>query len=104
MLENIIAKMLDEANVEKGKMFGWDCLKVGGNVYLAWKNADVVAFKIAESEMEAAMNTPGVMEHDPGNRGMPMKQWIFSTDPKFWPRFSDLALDYCRTLPPKKGK
>lgn len=104
MQNDVIAKMLEEPGVEKGKMFGWECLKIGGNVFMAWNNDASLAFKIASEEMEQALGQPGITEHDHGNPGMPMKQWIFSTEPKSWYTFADLALAYCSTLPPKKAK
>ena len=60
--------------VTTSRMFGTDCLKVGGKVYaMAFKGALVV--KLARPRAEALVAQGQAAVFDPGH-GRPMKQWV----------------------------
>lgn len=98
----IFAGFEELPDVAKGKMFGWDCLKVNGNVFIAG-NESGMTFKLDESGRAQALQIKGAQHFDPMG-GRPMKEWIF-VPPHVLDQTRDLAEEafrYGSSLPPKK--
>lgn len=102
MIPPILSEYLSLPEIAQGKMFGWHCLTFSGNVVIAWQGEEGIAFKLSKEACENVFMRKKVVPHDPGNRGMPMKQWVYATDASIWPELVEMALAYGSSLPPKQ--
>lgn len=71
----LIKKWLAKPNVSEGKMFGWDCLKVNGNVFIAWSD-EGYNFKLDENGRGEALKIKGAGHFDPMKNGSVMREWV----------------------------
>ena len=90
-------------NVATSKMFGWDCLTVNGNVFLAGA-PEGMNFKLSQGKIIEAKMMTGVDNFNP--MGRPMKEWVqapYENVPQL-KTLAEWALEYVSTLPPKVKK
>lgn len=75
IVEEIIKKYSKKKNVEKGKMFGSETLKVNGSVFFI-KTKDGIVFKLDSVGIEKALSIKGADYFDAHKNGKKMKDWI----------------------------
>ena len=95
-LEGIAIQFSPELDVAMGKWFGMPCLKVGGKVFVALWEDDLV-FKLTGAAHSEALQLEGVRLFDPRGKGHPLKEWVLvpAAQSSTWGRFAQLA---CETV------
>ncbi|MDN5200900.1 hypothetical protein QQ008_05995 [Fulvivirgaceae bacterium BMA10] len=94
-----------EQEVTPGKMFGWECLKVNGNVFLTITPEGPV-FKLDQTAIAETLRMSGAAQFDPMKNGTVMKEWVLVNDANEaqWKELSRRAMLFVATLPPKTKK
>lgn len=94
-LDEIAAQFSPELDVTTGKWFGKPCIKVGGKVFAALWEGDMV-FKLTGEAHSEALQIEGAHLFDPRGKGHPMKEWVQipAAQSPTWSRFADLACQY----------
>ena len=57
-MKEIIKEISKNKNVSKGKMFGWDCMKINGNVFMTITPKNIV-LKLDKEEILNALKIKG---------------------------------------------
>ncbi len=99
----LIKKWLAKPNVTEGKMFGWDCLKVNGNVFIAWSD-EGYNFKLNEESRVEALKIKGAGHFDPMKNGSAMREWVLinkATEAQL-SSFAKQAYNFVKVLPEKE--
>jgi hypothetical protein len=93
-LEGIAAQFSPELDVDPGKWFGMPCLKVGGKVFVALWEGDLVV-KLTGAAHSEALQVEGARLFDPRGKGHPLKEWVRvpAAQSSTWGRFAQLACE-----------
>jgi hypothetical protein len=72
---SLLAKFSALPGVQQGKMFGWECLKVNGNVFLTI-TPDAVVVKLDADNITRALKVKGSDYFQPMKGAPKMKEWV----------------------------
>jgi TfoX/Sxy family transcriptional regulator of competence genes len=100
----ICREHLADAAVETSRMFGTDCLKVGGKVFAMEFKGQLVV-KLSKDRASALVASGQANVFDPGH-GRPMKQWIAvpASSALDWQALAVEAKDCVRHAPDSKPR
>ena len=82
-------------DVRTGAMFGMTCLKIHGKAF-AGSYAGGAVFKLAPTEVAAALALPWAEPFDPSGRGAPMRAWAVLpvSLASHWAAFAESAIAF----------
>ena len=95
---------LDE-RVMTGKMFGMNCLKVNGNVFVS-VDEEFVILKLNKVDIEKASQNHGIGLFEPYKDGRTMREWVevpFEKESIIF-ELAEQAIQYVAQMPPKTPK
>ena len=73
--DEVTGALMAQPSVERAKMFGVPCLKVGGKAFAAFYQQCMV-FKLTGPAHAQALELSGAALFDPSGAGRPMKEWV----------------------------
>jgi uncharacterized protein YndB with AHSA1/START domain len=97
------APFVGRKGVTIAKMFGWDCLKVNGNVFLTL-TPDAVVVKLSSAGIEKALKIKGADYFEPMKGGPKMKEWISIPGGTKVGPLAEAAYDFVSKMPSKLAK
>ncbi|MCU6501681.1 hypothetical protein LPN04_28190 [Rugamonas sp. A1-17] len=97
--EDLCNTFATDPRVVRGKMFGKECLKIGGKAFLAQQGSYVV-FKLNSPLLEQALALDRAVSWDPSGKGRPMREWVAlpAENVKKFKKLAQAALSYVESL------
>ena len=102
IFDSIAENLSGQPNIKRGQMFGSPTLYVNGNAFAVYSHGTMV-FKLSPTDVKQALTLQDARLFDPGGQGRPMKEWVqlLPVHRDQWADWSDSALSYVSSLPPK---
>jgi hypothetical protein len=99
----VAAEITDGHEIVASKLFGMPTLKVRGKAF-AGLFGESMSFKLAPTDLEAAMRLPGAGSFDPSGMGRPMGGWVMVTiaGRAHWRQLAEQALRFVSATAPRK--